>query len=195
MAVMDMAMMVSAQAPVATKAAAATANALQQSASALNQDFYDYIFIVCASLIVAMIIWRVSVELVKYVRTLTCLNNETQRYFAIPSRTFASFKKNLLYAPVFRKRHNREFQLSAALNVGTLPTRLQLLFITGYFGTNVAFCVVSIHWDQAFTTVARELRNRTGILAVVNMVSQIKTNTGVPPFAAKNPWWEASVNC
>jgi predicted ferric reductase len=165
---MFMARMVSAQAPPA--AAAAAAKALQQSAGTLNQDFYNYIFIICASLIVAMIIWRVGIELVKYVRTLTCLNNETQRYFAIPSPTFASFKKNLLYAPVFRKRHNREFQLSAALNVGTLPTRLQLLFITGYFGTNVAFCVVSIHWDQAFTTVARELRNRTGILAVVNMI-------------------------
>jgi hypothetical protein len=47
---------------------------------------------------------------------------------------------------------------------------MQLLLLTGYIGTNVAFCVVSIHWDQAFGTVASELRNRTGVLAVVNMV-------------------------
>jgi hypothetical protein len=151
--------------------AAATATALHVTAAAKNQDFYNYIFIICASLVMAMVLWRVGIESVKYVRTLTCLNNETQRYFATPSKTFATFKKDLVYAPIFRKRHNREFQLSAAINVGTLPTRLQLLFLSAYFGTNVAFCVVSIDWSQPFATVATELQNRTGILAVVNIVS------------------------
>ena len=162
----------SSQAPTTTGAGATAAKALQQKAAVLNQNFYDYIFIICASLVVAMVVWRVGIESVKYVRTLTCLNNDTQRYFATPSKTYATLKKDLIYAPIFRKRHNREFQLSAAINVGTLPTRLQLLFLSAYFGTNVAFCVVSIDWSQTFTTVAKELRNRTGILAVVNMVSQ-----------------------
>jgi hypothetical protein len=40
-----------------------------------------------------------------------------------------------------------------------------------YFGTNIAFCVVSIDWSAPLTTAMKELRNRTGILAVVNMVS------------------------
>ena len=137
----------------------------------LNQDFYNYVFIILASLTVALAMWRIGMESVKYVRTLTCLNNDTQRYFAAPSHTFAAIKKNLLYAPIFGKRHNREIQLSSAVNVGTLPTRFQLLFVAGYFGTNVAFCVVSIQWDAAYTTVCQELRNRTGILAVVNLVS------------------------
>lgn len=162
--------------PAATGAAAAAAMVLSQDADNFNQDFYNYIFIILASLIVSLTIWRVTIESVKYVRTLTCLNNDTQRYFVTPSKAFSSFKKNLLYAPIFRKRHNREFKLSSAINVGTLPTRFQLLFLLAYFGTNVAFCVVSITWDQPLATVGKQLRNRTGILAVVNMVSKSFTS-------------------
>jgi predicted ferric reductase len=135
-----------------------------------NQAFYNYLFIICASLVAVMTAWRVMSESVKYVRTLTCLNNSTQRYFSKPSESFATFKAKLLYAPVFRKRHNREFQLSTAVNIGTLPTRLQLLFLVAYFGTNITFCVTSIYWNQDFATVSEQVRNRAGVLAVVNMV-------------------------
>jgi hypothetical protein len=141
------------------------------TAATLDQDFYNYIFIVLSSLIVVLAIWRIGIESVKYVRTLTCLDNERQLYFVKPSAVFASFKKHIIYAPIFRKRHSKEFKLSAAVNVGTVPTRLQLLFITSYFGTNVAFCVVGIDWSQPITTVALDLRNRSGIIAVVNLVS------------------------
>jgi hypothetical protein len=163
------------QAPPAapsTPEASATV-ALQANADRLNKDFYDYVFIVLSSLIVGLAIWRIGIESVKYVRTLTCLSNERQLYFVRPSAAYAGFKKHLLYAPMFRKRHNREFQLSAAVNVGTLPTRFQLLFVVAYLGTNVAYCVVGIDWTQPLTTVTKELRNRTGILAVTNLVSHI----------------------
>ncbi|CAD6442954.1 eb82d457-0c2a-4e74-9d9c-c6369a82111a [Sclerotinia trifoliorum] len=152
------------------KASAAAAAALKAKAAMFNQDFHDYIFIVLASLIVAMVVWRVGMESVKYVRTMASLNNETQRYFAIPSLGFAKFKKHVLYAPIFGKRHNREIQIGKAVNVGTLPTRFQFAFLLAYFGTNIAFCAVSITWDQSYTAVAQQLRNRTGILAVINMI-------------------------
>ncbi len=151
-------------------AAAPDAKDLSTDAANSNHAFYNYFFIICASLVVVMAAWRVILESVRYVRTLTCLNNPTQHYFSRPSPMFASFKQKLLYAPLFRKRHNREFQLSAAVNIGTLPTRLQLLFLVFYLGTNVAFCVVSIHWDQSLSIVLREFRNRSGILAMVNMI-------------------------
>jgi hypothetical protein len=167
-----MARPVSAQPSAATGDAAVAAKALSVDADMLNQNFYNYVFIILASLAAALMIWRVAIESVKHVRTLASLNNDTQRYFAKPSATFASLKKNLIYAPVFSKRHNREFQLSAAMNVGTLPTRLQLLFLLSYFGTNVAFCVVSIDWNQPVGNVGKQLRNRTGILAMVNLVSR-----------------------
>ncbi|KAB8297074.1 hypothetical protein EYC80_002463 [Monilinia laxa] len=159
----------SAAAPT-TPAAAVLAALLRAKAKMLNQDFYNYLFIVLASLIVSMVIWRVGFETAKYVRTMVSLNNDTQRYFATPSSGFAKFKKHVLYAPIFGKRHNREIQMGRAINVGTLPTRLQFVFLLAYFSTNVAFCVVSINWDQSYATVAQEIRNRTGVLAVVNMI-------------------------
>jgi len=170
-AMMALARVVSGAAPpAATGAAAVAAKKEAAEANVLNQDFYNYLFIICGSLVVAMIMWRTSTELVKYVRQLTSLNNDTQSYFVAPSEKFASFKKHLLYAPVFSKRHNREFQLSSAVNMGTLPTRLQLAFLIGYFGTNIAFCVVSINWDLAYADTLKQVRNRTGILSVVNMI-------------------------
>ncbi|TVY84944.1 Ferric reductase transmembrane component [Lachnellula suecica] len=180
LAVLAVARMVSAQSSTAatatskaatpSAAAAAAAKVAAANAGALNQDFYNYIFIILASLIAALTIWRVGMESIKYIRTLTSLNNDTQTYFAIPTKGWAGFKKHVLYAPIFSKRHNREIQLSSAINVGTLPTRFQLAFLLSYFGTNILFCVYSIDWDQPLAIAAKELRNRTGILAVVNMI-------------------------
>lgn len=130
----------------------------------------NYLFWTLACISAALIVWRVSTEFVKYVRHITCLNNDTQRYFALPSAKFSWFKKNIQYAPLINKRHNREFQLSQAVNVGTLPTRLQFVFLVGYFATNVAFCVIEIPWAGSFTAAAALLRNRSGVLSVVNMV-------------------------
>lgn len=172
MALAAMARMASAHddAPAATDAASIAAAKLKSQARVSNQKFYDYIFVVLAALSVAFIFWRVGMESAKYVRTLACLNNETQTFFARPSKWYSTFKRQVLYAPLFSKRHNREIQLSAAMNVGTLPTRFQFVFLLGYFATNVAFCVLSIHWDGGFSTVCQEVRNRTGILSTVNMI-------------------------
>ncbi|OIW33357.1 hypothetical protein CONLIGDRAFT_695823 [Coniochaeta ligniaria NRRL 30616] len=130
----------------------------------------NYLFWTLACISGALIIWRISTEFVKYVRHITCLNNDTQRYFALPSSKFSWFKKNIHYAPLINKRHNREFQLSQAVNVGTLPTRLQFVFLVGYFATNVAFCVIQIPFAGTFTAAAALLRNRSGVLSVVNMI-------------------------
>ncbi|KAI0851813.1 FAD-binding domain-containing protein [Daldinia vernicosa] len=135
-----------------------------------NESLSNYLLIVCAALSLGLIIWRITTGLQKYVRTVTSLTNDTQRYFARPSTKFAWIKKNLFYAPMFRKRHNREFQLSSAINVGTLPTRFQFLFLLGYFATNVAFCVINIPFADSFTDACKQLRNRSGTLATANMI-------------------------
>lgn len=134
-----------------------------------NESLSNYLLVICGAVSAALIIWRITVALTTYIRTVTSLNNETQRYYVGTSSKWAWVKKNLLYSPLFRKRHNREFQLSSAINVGTLPTRFQFLFILGYFATNVAFCVVHIPFES-FQDAAKQLRNRSGTLAVVNMI-------------------------
>lgn len=129
-----------------------------------------YLMIICSSFAVIFIGWRLYTKLVTQVRQIACLNNEKQRYFAIPNTRVSWFKRNILYAPIFRKRHNREFQLSTAVNVGTLPTRMELVFLVGYFITNVVFCVYGIPFTEQFNTAAGRFRDRTGILAVINMI-------------------------
>lgn len=130
----------------------------------------NYLFWTLACISAALIVWTVGTRFFRYVRHVTSLNNDTQRYHAIPSPQLSWLKRNVFYAPLFGKRHNREFQLSAATNVGTLPTRLQFVFLLGYFATNVAFCVIEIPFATSFTEAAALLRNRSGVLAVVNMV-------------------------
>ncbi|KAI0127726.1 ferric reductase like transmembrane component [Xylariales sp. AK1849] len=134
-----------------------------------NDSLSKYLLIICAAISAALIIWRVTQAIVKYVRHVSSLTNDTQRYFARPSTKVSWFKKNILYSPLISKRRNREFQLSQAANMGTLPTRFQLLFLVAYLATNVAFCVVNIPFET-FTDAGKQLRNRTGTLAVVNMI-------------------------
>lgn len=103
------------------------------------------------------------------IRLLVSLNTEDQRYFASPSGELIPWlKKHIIYAPLFRVRHNREFQLSAAINVGTLPTRYQAFFLVGYVATNIVFCTYGLGYSDTQTMLS-ELRNRTGVMSVANM--------------------------
>ena len=55
--------------------------------------------------------------------------------------------------------------------IGVLPTRFQSLFLVGVIVMNVVLCVMGIEWSQAGTTnMLNHLRNRSGTLAVVNMI-------------------------
>lgn len=129
-----------------------------------------YLLLVLGSISVVLLSWRLTMLLIRYVRTVTCLYNDRQQYFAEGSERYSWFKRNVQYAPILSKRHNREFQLSSALNVGTLPTRMQLVFLLGYFATNVAFCVLTIDFSGQLKEVAGLVRNRTGYLSVINMI-------------------------
>ncbi|KAH6636463.1 ferric reductase like transmembrane component-domain-containing protein [Chaetomium tenue] len=139
-------------------------------ADVVNEMLSNYLLVVLGSISVVLLSWRLTMLLIRYVRTVTCLYNDRQRYFAEGSERYSWFKRNVQYAPILSKRHNREFQLSSALNVGTLPTRMQLVFLLGYFATNVAFCVMTIDYSGEFREVAGLVRNRTGYLAVMNMI-------------------------
>ncbi|KAK3302238.1 ferric reductase like transmembrane component-domain-containing protein [Chaetomium strumarium] len=167
----------SSAAAAATSAAAATGHgqgAADATASmdpdVVNEMLAHFLFVVLGAVAVVLAGWRLTTLLVRYVRTVTCLHNDTQRYFAQAGENFSWFKRNVVYAPILRKRHNREFQVSSALNVGTLPTRLQLVFLLGYLATNVAFCVVTVDYSGPLKQVAGLVRNRTGYLATVNMI-------------------------
>jgi hypothetical protein len=142
----------------------------KEIAEATNGNLSKYLMIVCGAVSAAVIVWKVCERIIRLTRHVSCLNNDKQRYFAIPNQKFAALKRHLLYAPVFSKRHNREIQLSKAINVGTLPTRFQLLFLVSYFVSNVVWCVIDIDYSADMATACGVIRNRTGVLSTVNMV-------------------------
>ena len=86
--------------------------------------------------------------------------------------TWPWLKKHVLYAPLWRKRHNNEIRLSSAVNVGTLPSRLHTSILIVYLISNVIYCAY-LDYSRPKPALLAELRGRTGHLAVVNMVPLI----------------------
>ncbi|RDW92598.1 ferric-chelate reductase-like protein FreB [Coleophoma crateriformis] len=82
-------------------------------------------------------------------------------------------KRHLLYAPLWNKRHNREIQLSSALNMGTLPSRLHTLLLYLFILSNFGY-MAALNYNVAdHYSVVAELRGRSGDLAVVNMIALV----------------------
>ena len=94
-----------------------------------------------------------------------------QRYWMLNRSPFWSrMKKHVIYAPLFRQRHNREIQLSKAVAIGTLPSRYHMLLLSLYLASNVAFTLaLNFQADTTYAVVA-ELRGRSGELAAINLI-------------------------
>ena len=134
-----------------------------------NLLFSYYVLIVLSAIVVSFFIYRIANDSVRHLRTLTCLNNDTQRYFRTPNGIFGFIKQHLFYAPLFRKRHSRPVR-AGPVDLGTLPTRLQGLLIIGIVAMNVVLCVYGIGWHGPIMTKLKHFRNRAGTLAVVNLI-------------------------
>lgn len=128
-----------------------------------------HVLIILAAVIAALGLYRVAVCSDRYIRNLACLNSSNQRYFQLPPPTVAWIKQHLLYAPLFRSRHSREFRLYS-MNLGILPTRLQSIFLAGVFAVNISYCIHGIPWHGAQQEKLSQFRSRTGVLAIVNMI-------------------------
>ena len=134
-----------------------------------NMLFSYYILVVLGAIITGMLIYRIVIHAVQYIRTLTCLNNENQQHFRLPNPLFGSVKRHLLDAPLFRRRHQRQMQIGP-VEIGILPTRFQSMLLVGIITMNVVLCTYGIEWDGVLTTKLKHLRNRSGTLAIVNMI-------------------------
>ncbi|KAI0886235.1 ferric reductase like transmembrane component-domain-containing protein [Annulohypoxylon maeteangense] len=81
-----------------------------------------------------------------------------------------AFKKNLLYAPLWKKRHNREIKLSSAVTIGTLPSRLHSVILAIYILSNVGYMFYEDWFQENRYALAAQIRGRSGTLSLVNMV-------------------------
>ena len=138
-------------------------------AEARNQHYSNNNLIILAAFVATLALYRAFVYSARYIRTLACLNNATQRYFRMSHPTLGSLKKNVLYAPLFRTRRHRTFRL-ASMNLGTLPTRLHSFFFLCIVVMNVCLCACKLPWHGPRLALLGALRNRSGTIAVVNMI-------------------------
>jgi Ferric reductase like transmembrane component/Ferric reductase NAD binding domain/FAD-binding domain len=89
------------------------------------------------------------------------------------TRFWPRFKKSVLYAPLGKKRHNREVKLSEAVNVGVLPSRFHAFLLFLLFGSNIAYCCILDYNQINKAALLAELRGRSGILATANLIPLI----------------------
>lgn len=143
----------------------------EPSAPYLLSDHLGRLSLLVGGCILAFfLIWHNTIRFSNHIRRLTSLNNDAQRYFIPADPFWAWLKKSVVYAPLFRTRHNREFRLSTAVNVGTLPTRFQTFLLFGIIAMNVTLCCITIPYSEPETTVLAIIINRSGIIAVINLI-------------------------
>ena len=137
--------------------------------NANNTRFSVYILIILSAIVLLVAIYRLTISTIRYVRILTCLTDSRQHFFKQPNRTFGWVKQHLLYAPLLTRCHSYQMRIGP-IEVGILPTRFQSFLITALVAMNVVLCVYGIEWHGPLTIKLRHLRNRSGILAIVNMI-------------------------
>ena len=130
---------------------------------------YWSIFVV----LVVFLILRIAQISNSHLRHLFSLTADTrqQNYWSFDRTSFwPNLKKHLIYAPLGRKRHNREIQISKAMNVGTVPSRFQTLILFIYLVSNIAYCCILDFRNDNKAKLFASARGRTGIMATVNMI-------------------------
>ncbi|KAF3481181.1 FreB [Arthroderma uncinatum] len=113
---------------------------------------------------------QMSHSYLRQVTSATASPNQQRFWGAEQSTLWADIKNHVLYAPLGRKRHNREFKLSEAVNVGTLPSRFHSVLLIFYLLSQVAYCSVLDYRANNKAALVAELRGRSGNLAVLNMI-------------------------
>ncbi|KAF3929139.1 hypothetical protein AA313_de0200097 [Arthrobotrys entomopaga] len=136
-----------------------------------SANFSHWLFI-CLSLVACIIVfYRGIILFQQHMRHIVCINDSKQSYWSIPAPPFFSkLKKDFLLAPLFGIRHNEHFKIGSAGSAGVVPTRFQTLFLLILFGGNIGLTLCTIHWSKGNTSILSELRNRSGVLAVTNMI-------------------------
>lgn len=136
----------------------------------LNDDLAHISLLVLGCMAAFMYVWKLGFRFTGHLRRLASFNDAQQRYFTYTDETLAKLKNHLIYAPLFRVRHNREFQLSTAVNMGNLPSRFHAFIVFGIIAMNAVLCVVTVPYKKDEHTLAGVVRNRAGTMAVVNLI-------------------------
>ncbi|KAH8600182.1 ferric reductase like transmembrane component [Bisporella sp. PMI_857] len=128
------------------------------------------------TLVIAVLLIRLQQLAKGHMRHLLAIhaNKRQQTYFSRNDSTWWPWiKRHIIYAPLLRKRHNREIRLSSTISVGTVPTRFQAALLSLYVLSNLAYCITLDYNMANKYAILAELRGRSGVLAVANIVPLI----------------------
>ncbi|KAI0855590.1 ferric reductase like transmembrane component [Xylaria cubensis] len=146
---------------------------VNQSVNMKFKDFLWWSLGILALVVLTVRLLEIGWSKLRHVSAMSMQARE-QGYWKVSQWSWMpSLKKNLIYAPFWRKRHNREIRLSSALNMGTLPSRLHSVILGLYLLSNIIY-MFYLDWSESNRyALAAEIRGRSGTLAVVNMVPLI----------------------
>jgi predicted ferric reductase len=126
------------------------------------------IAIVLLGLRVANMWWRHN-------RHLTVMGNPSRQAYWATNQTswWPWLNRHLLQAPLWKKKHNAQFQISSAIDNGTLPGRWHTIVLVIYVGLNAAWCLALPYSVLDHKETIAALRGRTGTLAALNLIPTI----------------------
>lgn len=155
-------------APYATKL-----NGVNQPLNMLFKDILCWSLGVLAMLILTLRLAQRAIAHFRHIGAME-LSGEAQTYWKTNRYpAWVKFKRHILYAPLWNKRHNREIKLSSAVNMGTIPSRFHTILLAMYIIFNAsAMLALNYRRPDRYSTWA-ELRGRSGVLGVVNMIALV----------------------
>ncbi|PSN74293.1 hypothetical protein BS50DRAFT_12783 [Corynespora cassiicola Philippines] len=121
-----------------------------------------------------LIILRICNMYFRHQRHLTVLSNPArQEYFATNKTAWWPWlNRHLLVAPLWNKKYRAPFQISSAIDNGTLPGRWHTIMLVIYVALNFAWCLV-LPWNEEYPAIIASLRGRSGTLAALNLIPTI----------------------
>ncbi|ORY16431.1 ferric reductase like transmembrane component-domain-containing protein [Clohesyomyces aquaticus] len=140
-----------------------------------NYRWVNVLGLCFAALCIGTLILRIVDRVYRHARHLTAMGNPGNQAFWARNQTtwWPWIERHILKAPLFRKRHNQLFQISAAIDNGTLPGRWHTIILTIYILSNVAYCL-ALPWDRPESaSVVAALRGRSGTLSALNLVPTV----------------------
>lgn len=140
----------------------------------LNYLLVNIIIFSFVGLCIFTLIYRISRMAQSHLRHISTLGSSYQTLWSRNQSAWWPFiQRHIAYAPLWKNRHNREIQLSAAVNVGTIPSRYHTILLSLYFLSNVAYCFILDWSNEDKAAIVAELRGRAGVLAVVNLIPTV----------------------
>ncbi|KAF2247273.1 hypothetical protein BU26DRAFT_345199 [Trematosphaeria pertusa] len=145
---------------------------VDQAGNFLWVDCFLYLLLACGIFLLGLRIWGMWW---RHTRHLSVMGNPKKQAYWAQNRTrwWPWLNRHLLVAPLHKKKHNAQFQISAAIDNGTLPGRWHCIMLVMYGALNLAWCLALPYRDAESKAIVAALRGRSGTLAALNLIPTV----------------------